>query len=111
MTPMANSQHILRADREWIWDSFRDTDRGSDRKLRLLACACCRSVWGWLGLLEQRAVELAERYADGLAEDEERLSLADEAWFDWSRVYGRGMRTILLLLADRVGARDCFDLC
>jgi hypothetical protein len=108
---MANLQHTLRADRDWVWESFRDADRVSDRKLRLLACACCRSVWKWLGRMEHRAVELAERYADGLADDEERLSLADEAWFDWSRVYGRGMRTILLLLSDHVGPRDCFDLC
>jgi hypothetical protein len=61
--------------------------------------------------MEHRAVDVAERYAVGLADKEERLSLADEAWFDWSRVYGRGMRTILLLLADRVEARDAFDLC
>lgn len=58
----------------------------SDRRLRLFACACCRSVWHLLvddapcpsgtGRINRsrRAVEVAMRFADGLATDEERLS-------------------------------------
>jgi len=79
--------------------------------LRLLACASCRAVWKWLGLLEQRAVGVAERYADGQAGDEERLALADEAYYVWARVYGRSLHTVLGLLADRITVRGCFDLC
>jgi len=38
----------------------------SERKLRLLACACCRQVWDLLpDPLSRQAVMVAERYADG----------------------------------------------
>jgi hypothetical protein len=45
---------------------------GSERKLRLFGCACCRQVWD---LLKEEcfreAVETAERFADGLASGKE----------------------------------------
>jgi hypothetical protein len=42
--------------------------KASDRKLRLLACACCRRAWDFLQTSESRhAILVAERYADGLA--------------------------------------------
>ncbi len=41
--------------------------RMSERKLRLLACACSRRFWDLLGdERSQRAVEIAEKYADGI---------------------------------------------
>jgi hypothetical protein len=42
----------------------------SDRTLRLFACACCRKFWDALGGW-QGAVLVAERFADGLATQEE----------------------------------------
>jgi hypothetical protein len=66
-------------DAEWL-DS-KDPDamlahldgKVSDRKLRLFACACCRSFWGYLKHEHlRRGVLVAERYADGLATELER---------------------------------------
>jgi hypothetical protein len=55
--------------------------KASGRKLRLFACACCRHIWPLLADPRSRhAVDLAERYADGLATEEERDRAAAEAW-------------------------------
>jgi hypothetical protein len=49
----------------------------SERKLRLLAVACCRRIWSLISNEQGRhLVEVVERYADGSASDEE-LDAAD----------------------------------
>ena len=56
--------------------------RVSDRKLRLLACANCRSVWQWITDERSRvAVAVAERVSDGLASQAE-LANAIKASYD-----------------------------
>jgi hypothetical protein len=48
---------------------LRGTGIASERKLRLFATACCRRIWdSWEHYSgERRAVEVVERFADGLA--------------------------------------------
>lgn len=61
----------------WKLAEFMRT-RTSDRKKRLLMCACCRQEWRRLRESARRAVEVAERFADGLA-DEAELAAACRA--------------------------------
>lgn len=55
----------------------------SERKARLFAAACCRRL-SWVYSKRQVAVEVAERFADGLASQEELLAVfsaaQQEAW-------------------------------
>jgi hypothetical protein len=73
-------------EEEWLTGSNpgrmlgRIHPEASDRKLRLFACACVRQVWSALvDEISQRAVEVAERYADGQASHAELLAVHAQA--------------------------------
>jgi hypothetical protein len=53
------------ADSRVLLEFIHERDEVSERKLRLFAVACCRRVWHTIGKHGRRAVEVAERYADG----------------------------------------------
>jgi len=64
----------------FLWDS----GKASHRKLRLFAGACCRRIWHLLiDKRSREAVEVAERYADGRATDEELETASDSAYSVW----------------------------
>lgn len=56
-----------------------------DRKGRLFACACARHVWRRMHAQGQKAVEVAERFADGLATAEELTSTRNVGMDAWSK--------------------------
>jgi hypothetical protein len=68
---MIEVQRLEAKNLAWMLELLRGV--ASERKLRLFAVGCCRRVWSLLADKRSRtAVEVAERYADGLCSESER---------------------------------------
>jgi hypothetical protein len=75
---VTEAEWLSGAEPESMLDSL--AGKVSARKLRLFACACCRQVWRLLtDERSRRAVDLAERYADGVADEDERFNAWEAA--------------------------------
>jgi hypothetical protein len=61
-------------------EALRESGEASERKLRLFTAACCRRIWHRLRDVRSReAVEVAERFADGLASGPELEEASTQA--------------------------------
>src|SRR5947209_1272916 len=81
---MDEADWLSSTDPQAMLDFVRGTDWAGERKLRLFAVACCRRIWSLVGDGRSRhAVEVAERFADGLSAGAEVAA----AWEDADDAY------------------------
>jgi hypothetical protein len=62
-----------------LWRLLETKKEDDPRKLRLFACACCRSIWNVIPDTAKGKVEVAERFSDGKATEEELLRASENA--------------------------------
>jgi len=81
MRSMTEAEWLACNDPREMLDFLRG--QASDRKLRLFAVACCRTVWPLLVEEEvRRAIELSEKFADSQATQQDRAIELSEKFAD-----------------------------
>jgi hypothetical protein len=79
--PLTDSEWITATDPQEMLLFLRNSGGASERTLRLFAAACVRRVWHLLTDERSReAIEVSERYADGLASEGELRIAWQAAW-------------------------------
>ena len=68
---MTESEWQTASEPHAMLEFLQASGRPVTEKLRLFAVACSRRMWGWLDALGRTAVDVAERFADGVAGPEE----------------------------------------
>ena len=88
--------------------------KASNRKLRLFACGCCRRIWNLLSdVRSKRAVDLAEAFADELADQSSLESVTADLALIPNRYYGTFgliMREILHQPVEQEGVEALLDV-
>ena len=67
---------------DWMVWAMEEAGLFDPIKWRRFACGCARMVWELLSERSRNAVEVAERFCDGLAPKEELDAAWESAWFD-----------------------------
>jgi hypothetical protein len=103
-------------EHEWLYQDWSSAmlahliHKASDRKFRLFAVACCRRIWDHFRDSRAReAVEVAERFADGAADNQElraarqamTLAQRELPWRQRGKPRGIALRAAQWVVADQ----------
>jgi hypothetical protein len=79
--PMTERDWLNSTDPQAMLAFLRDSSKLSERKARLLGVAVCRGIWPlFVDERSRQAVEVAERFADGAAGEDELAAGLQVAW-------------------------------
>src|SRR4051812_35688731 len=105
---MTESEWLTSADPQAALAFVRDGGKLTDREARLFAGACGRAVWrAFEDGRSRRAVEVAERLADGRAEEEEREAAYEAAHDAAFNGMVAGYAAAAALYPEGLGAAEC----